>query len=106
MNRPDTEGKSASAGVVSREAQTRLSGSSLILARLAWVVVVSLLVALFLAMLPAYYTLLQTICTGAPCGLAQPTPGSALALQRLGLSIATYATTPQIGRASCRERVQ
>jgi len=94
MNRADPEGKSASAGVVSSEAQTRWSGSSLILARLAWVVVVSLLVALFLAMLPAYDTLLQTVCTGAPCGLAQPTPGSALALQRLGLSLGTYATIP------------
>ena len=94
MNLPDTEGKSASGGVVSNEARTRLSGSSLILARVAWVVVVTLLVTLFLAMLPAYYTLLQTVCTGAPCGLAQPTPGSALALQRLGLPIGTYATIP------------
>jgi hypothetical protein len=94
MNLPDTEGKSASGGVVSSEARTRLSGSSLILARVTWVCVVTLLVALFLAMLPAYYTLLQTICTGAPCGLAQPTPGSALAIQRLGLSIGTYATIP------------
>src|SRR5436305_10541001 len=94
MNLPDIEGKSASAGVVSSEAHPRLSGSRLILARVAWVFVVTLLVALFLAMLPAYYTLLQTVCTGAPCGLAQPTPGSALALQRLGLSIGTYATIP------------
>ncbi|TMD68904.1 MAG: hypothetical protein E6I91_03460 [Chloroflexi bacterium] len=94
MNLPDIEGKSASAGVVSSEAHTRLSGSRLILAQVAWVFVVTLLVALFLAMLPPYYTLLQTVCTGAPCGLAQPTPDSALAIQRLGLSIGTYATIP------------
>src|SRR5436309_12595318 len=94
MHLPDSEGKSASGGVVSNEARTRLSGSSLILARVAWVVVVTLLVTLFLAMLPPYYTLLQTVCTGAPCGLAQPTPDSALAIQRLGLSIGTYATIP------------
>ena len=94
MNLPDTEGKSASGGVVSNEARTRLSGSSLILARVAWVVVVTLLVVLFLAMLPAYYTLLQTVCTGAPCGLAQPTPDSALTLQRLGFSLGAYATIP------------
>jgi len=43
-------------------------------------------------MLPAYYTLLQTVCTGAPCGLAQPTPGSAQALQKLGLSVGNFAT--------------
>ena len=94
MNLPDIEGKSASGGVVSSKAHTRLSGSRLILARVAWVVVVTLLVALFLAMLPAYYTLLQTVCTGATCGLAQPTPDSALAIQRLGFSIGTYATIP------------
>jgi hypothetical protein len=50
--------------------------------------------ALFLAMLPAYYTLLQTVCTGATCALVQPTPGSALTIQKLGLSIGAYATIP------------
>ena len=70
---------------------TRLRGRRLILARVAWIAVVTLLVAPFLARLPAYYTLLQTICTGATCGPAQPTPDSAQALQKLGLSVATYA---------------
>jgi hypothetical protein len=71
---------------------TRLRGRRLILARVAWVAVVTLLVVPFLARLPAYYTLLQTICTGAACGPAQPTPDSAQALQKLGLSVASYAT--------------
>src|SRR5213595_3465901 len=71
---------------------TRLRGRRLILARVAWVTVVSLIVALFLARLPAYYTALQTVCTGAPCGNTQPTPDSALALQKLGLSVGAYAT--------------
>jgi WD40 repeat protein len=71
---------------------TRLRGRRLILARVAWLVVVSLIVALFLAMLPAYYTLLQTVCTGVTCAIWQPTPGSALALQKLGFSVGTYAT--------------
>jgi len=71
---------------------TRLRGRRLILARVVWVAVVTLLVALFLATLPAYYTLLQTVCTGATCGSAQPTPDSAQALQKLGLSVGTYAT--------------
>jgi hypothetical protein len=70
---------------------TRLRGSRLILARVAWLTVVTLIAALFLVMLPAYYTQLQTVCTGAPCGSAQPTPDSAQAIQRLGLSISTYA---------------
>lgn len=71
---------------------TRLRGRRLIFARVVWVAVVSLLVAAFLAMLPAYYTLLQTVCTSARCGLVQPTPGSALAIQKLGFSVSTYAT--------------
>ncbi len=71
---------------------TRLHGRRLILARIVWVAVVSLIVVSFLALLPAYYTALQTICTGgmAACGGAQPTPDSAQALQRLGLSVSTY----------------
>src|SRR6266487_1859381 len=71
---------------------TRLCGRWLILARIGWVAVVSLIVALFLATLPAYYTLLQTVCTDAMCGALQPTPDSAQAMQKLGLSIGTYAT--------------
>jgi hypothetical protein len=72
---------------------TRLRGRRLILARVVWVAAVTLLVVPFLAMLPAYYTALQTICTGGmvTCGGAQPTPDSAQALQRLGLSVSTYA---------------
>jgi hypothetical protein len=69
---------------------TRLRGRRLILARVAWATVVSLIVALFLARLPAYYTALQTMCTGATCG-AQPTLDSAQALQKLGLSVSAYA---------------
>ncbi|HEX6108639.1 MAG TPA: hypothetical protein VFZ02_04440 [Ktedonobacteraceae bacterium] len=71
---------------------TRLRGRRLILARVAWVAVVTLIVALFLARLPTYYTVLQTVCTGAACGYAQPTPDSAQALQKLGLSVSAYAT--------------
>jgi hypothetical protein len=71
---------------------TRLGGRRLILARVTWVAAVTLSVALFLATLPAYYTALQTVCTGATCGSAQPTPDSAQALQKLGLSVGTYAT--------------
>ena len=75
----------------SRAPDTRLRGRRLILARVAWVAVVTLLVAPFLARLPAYYTLLQTICTGASCGPAQPIPDSAQTLQKLGLSVGAYA---------------
>jgi signal transduction histidine kinase len=70
---------------------TGLCGRRLILARVVWVAVVTLIVTLFLATLPAYYTLLQTVCTGATCAIWQPTPDSALALQKLGLSVSAYA---------------
>src|SRR6266566_4157639 len=71
---------------------TRLRGRRLILARVAWVAVVTLIVVPFLAKLLANYTFLQTICTGATCSFAQPTPDSAQAMQKLGISVATYAT--------------
>ncbi len=78
--------------MVSNAANTRLSGSRLILARVTWIAVVTLIVALFLVMLPAYYTFLQTVCTGATCGPTQPTPDSAQGIQKLGLSLGAYAT--------------
>src|SRR6266480_3674560 len=69
--------------------RTRLRGRRLILARVVWVAAVTLIVVPFLAWLPAYYTALKTLCTGgmATCGSLQPTPDSAQALQRLGLSV-------------------
>src|SRR2546430_11166545 len=88
----DTERKSESESVSSSAATTRLSGSRLILVRVLWVAVVTLLVALYLAMLPAYYTQLQTVCTGATCAFWQPIPASAQAIQKLGLSVSAYAT--------------
>jgi hypothetical protein len=75
-----------------RAPDTRLRGRELILARVAWITVVTLIVALFLARLPVYYSALQTLCTNPLCGSAQPTSVSALAMQKLGLSAGTYAT--------------
>src|SRR6266566_787944 len=57
------------------ELGTRLFGRRFILARVVWVAAVTLFVVPFLAMLPAYYTLLQTVCTGTTCAIWQPTPG-------------------------------
>src|SRR5437763_11180883 len=72
--------------------ETRLRGRKLILARVVWGAAVILIVVSFLAKLLANYTFLQTICTGAPCGFGQATLDSAQAMQKLGLSVATYAT--------------
>ncbi len=52
-----------------------------------------LLLASFVASIPAYYRLLQTVCTPstAQCAPWQPTPGNIIALQRLHLPAAAYA---------------
>jgi hypothetical protein len=81
---------------VNREATiapgTRLSGRQLVLARVAWGTLASLLVGLFALLLPAYWTQLRTVCAGATCAVVQPSPASAQALHQLGLSVAEYAT--------------
>ncbi len=52
-----------------------------------------LLLASFVASIPAYYKILQTTCTlsTTQCAFWQPTPGNILALQRLHLPVAAYA---------------
>ncbi len=65
----------------------------LALARGGWIVLALLLLANFVASIPAYYRILQTVCTlyTAQCTFWQPTPGNIIALQRLHLPIAAYA---------------
>lgn len=70
---------------------TRLQGNWRLLATVAWVSLVILLLGLFVILLPAYFALLQSICTNSACALLQPTPQSVQALQQLGLSVASYA---------------
>jgi signal transduction histidine kinase len=64
----------------------------LALVRWAWVVVAILLLANFVASIPAYYTLLHTVCSlpAAQCGW-RPTPANVVALAHLHLSVAGYA---------------
>ena len=91
MTRSYTEQQSASSVGSANAVATRLSGSWLLTARILWLGGVILLVTLCLIMLPAFYTLLQTICTGTACGLLQPTPESAQSIQKIGLSLSAYA---------------
>ena len=74
---------------------TRLHGHWLVSARVVWVVVVVFSLSIFIASLPAYYVQLQTICSGVTCAYSygQLTPGTAQALQNLGLSISAYAAS-------------
>jgi hypothetical protein len=74
----------------------------LILARSAWIVCVLLLLANFVASIPAYYQLMRSVCTlpnQVPCSLpalvsatsGQLTPDNVQALAQLHLSLSTYA---------------
>ena len=91
MSRSYAEQQSVSSAGSANSVPTRLSGSWLLLARVFWLGGVMLLVTLCLVMLPAFYTLLQTVCTGAVCGLLQPTPESAQSIQGVGLPLSAYA---------------
>ena len=64
MNVSNIEGSSASGAVVSSPANTHLSGSWLIVARVVWLVLVIPSVGLFIANLFVYDQLLQQACTG------------------------------------------
>jgi hypothetical protein len=75
------------------EAHTRLHGRRLVIARVVWVGVVVFSLSIFIASLPAYFSQLQTVCTGDACvySYGQLTPGSAQALHNLGFSVGAYA---------------
>ena len=74
---------------------TRLHGRRLVLARVVWVAVVVFTLSIFMLSLPAYFAQLQTVCVGVTCVYAygQLTPGTAQALQNLGLSTGGYAVS-------------
>lgn len=63
----------------------------LALARWAWMVVALLLAGNFVASIPAYYTILRTVCAlpAAQCGW-RPTPANMVALARLHIPVETY----------------
>jgi hypothetical protein len=80
----------------SRSAEgTFLHGRRLVLARVVWVAVVGFTLSIFLLSLPAYFAQLQTVCVGVTCvfSYGQLTPGTAQALQNLGLSTGGYAVS-------------
>ena len=74
------------------EADTRLYGRWLLIARGAWVSLVILTLAIFVVLLPSYFAQLHMVCSGPTCALVQPTSDAAQALHKLGLSVSSYAT--------------
>src|SRR2546421_850756 len=80
----------------SRSAEgTRLHGRWLVIVRIVWVAVVVFTLSIFMLSFPAYFAQLQTVCVGVTCVYAygQLTPGTAQALQNLGLSTGGYAVS-------------
>jgi hypothetical protein len=80
----------ASTGSRERHSYARVPGRWLLLARVGWVALVVLTLAIFFASLPVYIALLQTPCTGTACGYQQLTPEQAGALTGIGLFPAVY----------------
>ena len=86
--------RSTTNGVADREPpQTTsvLRGPRLFVARLAWVVMTTLSIGLFIASIPATYVRLRTTCQGAGCELWLLSPDRARDLEGLGLSVGHYA---------------
>ncbi len=101
MNRSDPEGKSASHSAVSSTANTRLSGSWLIVARVVWLALVVPSLGLFVANLFAYDQQLQRACA-SPLLCYLPGALTAKELQALstsGFSVSGYAALLTISLA-------
>src|SRR6266699_4116001 len=93
MNVADTERKSGSGSVVSSTANTRLSGTRLIIARTVWLALVIPSMGLFVASLPVYYAQIKRACVDpVTCNLNGALTAKGLHdLSTLGLSVSAYA---------------
>lgn len=69
----------------------RLTGRRLVIARVTWAVLVALALGLFTAMLPAYFTQLQTACSSQTCALGQPSLETVRMLHAHSFTVAVYA---------------
>jgi hypothetical protein len=74
-----------------READTRLHGRRLLLARGIWISLVVLTLGVYVSSLPVYFTELRTVCRLAVCPYGQLSPDTAAYLEHLGLSVSSYA---------------
>ncbi len=101
MNLSDTERKSASGAIVTSDANTRLTGSWLIVARAVWLALVVPSLGLFLANLFAYDQQLQRACVGPLlCNLTGALTARELqALPTIGFSASGYAALLTISLA-------
>ncbi|GHO47675.1 GAF domain-containing sensor histidine kinase [Ktedonospora formicarum] len=93
MNQTKTQQQSASASIASHVAHKRLSGPSLVMARVVWLVLVLYSLGLFVVGLPAYYQQVQRPCVDpTTCNLAFALTAKGLhAFAALGVSPGEYA---------------
>ena len=93
MNVADTERKSGSGSVVSNTANTRLSGSRLIIARAVWLALVIPSLGLYVVSLPVYYARIQRACVDpVTCNVTGTLTAKGLqALAPIGFSASGYA---------------
>jgi hypothetical protein len=70
---------------------TTLQGSWLLMGRAAWLVLMALTLAVFVASLPVYFAQAQTICRAVICPAWQITLAGAETIQRLGFSLHSQA---------------
>jgi hypothetical protein len=98
MNLSETEHQSTSKVVDSNAANTRLTGSWLIIARTVWLALVIPSLGFFIASLPAYYQQLQNACVAATsCSLNGALNAQGFQeLSTLGLSASEYAVLSTI----------
>src|SRR5215470_5923877 len=73
------------------EGRTRLHGPWLLLARIVWIAVVALILALFVASIPAFLAILHHGCAIAVCHALIP-PSSVKQLQEAGFPLNFYLT--------------
>jgi signal transduction histidine kinase len=96
VNRPFVSPPSAVTADRPPQADTRLRGRWLLLARAVWLVVAALAVGLFAAGIPTQFAQLQVVCpAGGNCppldGVGQLLPAGRPALHDLGLSVSFFA---------------
>jgi hypothetical protein len=91
MSHTNAPGESAGFAVSHPVTATRLYGHWLILARIAWYVMVLTALGLFVMTLPIYFAHLQMPCLTTSCSSGQLTPGTIQALSAVGLSLSAYA---------------
>jgi hypothetical protein len=91
MTATTTTAQIAEKPTAQREENTRLHGRTLRLAQVVWVVLIIVLLGIFIAALPPYFSFLQTTCVTPFNCFGVPTAQHVHTLKSVGLSVSDYA---------------